>query len=357
MSELVSSNCKLADCTVATTGKCIEGLELELCPNYVRAEAASDKSSANEDSGKGTEELSRNVPQSDMMILPSGLDLDPLTGARITRARLTQVIVIAGDKDSGKTTLVSVLYDRFQKGSFAGYMFAGSQTLPGFERRCFPSRIVSDRVRADTIRTPRGDGQKLLHLKVRADDLSRPSQDILLSDISGEFFKDACNSTEGCRQLEILRRADHVALCLDGERLARAAYRHETFHTGVLLLRSALDAGMIGPRTFVEVLFTKRDLLGPEGSPALEYVASVRERIADQFKNRFAGLSFFEVAAAAPEKVDFPLAYGLDGVVPGWVEETALYTTSKNFDSRAIALSLARTEFDRFVLSSEGFDF
>lgn len=357
MSDLVTHHCKLAECTVATTGKCIEGLELGSCPNYVGTEIVPEESSATEDSSIAIEESSRGAAGSNMVVLPDGLDFDPISGSRITRARLTQVIVIAGDKDSGKTTLVSSLYDRFQMGPFAGYMFAGSQTLPGFERRCFPSRIVSDRVRADTIRTTRGDGQKLLHMKIRTDDLSRQSQDVLLSDISGEFFKDACNSTEGCRQLEILRRADHVALCLDGERLASSVYRHETFHTGVLLLRSALDAGMIGPRTFVEILFTKHDLLGPEGSVALQYVGSVRDRIANQFENRFAALTFFEVAAAAREKIEFPLAYGLDRVLPGWVEQTSLYATPKNFDSRAIASSLARTQFDRFALSSEGFNF
>ena len=261
------------------------------------------------------------------------------------------MIVIAGDKDSGKTTLVASVYDLFQAGPFAGYLFAGCGTFPGLERRCFPSRLASDRIHPDTTRTTRGDGQKLLHLKARIQDLSRPAQDIMFSDISGEVFKDACNSTEDCRQLQILNRADHVALCLDGEKLASTSLRHEAFNTAVLFLQSALDAGMIGLRTFVDVLILKRDLLGPVqgSSPALDYVHSIQERIGDQFDGKFGRLSFFEIAAR-PAVAEFPFGYGLEKVLPCWIEDTPLYSQPHPIELRELASSLAQTEFDRYVL-------
>jgi len=351
MSESPAHRCKLEECTVATTGKCVEGLDLSGCPNYINPAPEPEAEFDTVEVSRVETQVQPAQPAEELTVdLPNGLDFDPTTASQITRAQLTRVIVIAGDKDSGKTTLVSSLYDRFQEGPFAGYLFAGCGTLPGLERRSFPSRIASDRVTPDTTRTTRGDGQKLLHLKFRVQDLSRPSQDVMLSDISGEFFKDACNSTEGCRQLRILNRADHLALCLDGEKLASTTFRHEAFHTGVLLLQSALDAGMIGVRTFVDVLFTKRDLLGPpQGSTALDYVDGIRQKMTTQFERSFGRLRFFEVAAR-PSSLEFPFAYGLDQILPSWIEDTPLYAQPKPLDARILAASLAQTEFDRYAL-------
>jgi hypothetical protein len=205
-------------------------------------------------------------------------------------------------------------------------------------------------VHPDTIRTPRGAGQLHLHLKLRVEDLSRPIQHLLLSDISGEFFRDACDSTEGCQHLKVLRRADHIILCLDGEKLASSSLKHEAFSTGKLLLQSTLDAEMIGQHTFVDVLFTKRDLLGPlEGSSALDYLNKIRQGLRSEFAHRLGRLRFFEVAAR-PTVEGVPLAYGLDRVLPSWVEDTPFYTRPQLNDLRATAASLAQTEFDRYLL-------
>jgi Double-GTPase 2 len=351
MSQVVGHRCKLPQCTVATTGKCFEGLELSDCPNYLGTEteagvALTAVASESEEAADDAEQQD----EAEMIDLPDGLDFTPATASLITRAKLTRVIVIAGDQDSGKTTLVSSLFDKFQEGPFAGYLFAGCRTLPGLERRCFPSRIASERMHPNTTRTPRGDGQSLLHLKVRIEDLSHPTQGLLLSDISGEFFRDACDSTEGCQQLKVLRRADHLVLCLDGEKLASIGLRHEAYNTGKLLLQSTLDAEMIGRRTFVDILFTKRDLLGPlEGSSALNYLNNVRQGLMAEFADRLGRLRFFEVAAR-PSVAGFPLAYGLDRVLPSWVEDTPLYTQPQLSDLRVVAASLAQTEFDRYIL-------
>jgi len=232
-------------------------------------------------------------------------------------------------------------------GPFAGYLFAGCRTLRGLERRCFPSRLESERLHADTVRTSRGDGQSLLHLRLRAEMLDRPARDLLLSDISGEFFRDACDSTEGCQQLKVLRRADHVVLCLDGQKLASSNQRHEAFNTGKLLLQSALDADMIGRLTFVDILFTKRDLIGNE-TEAVNYLKSIQERLRKEFASRLGRLRFFEIAAR-PEREGFALAHGLDAVLPSWIEDTPFYTDRPSKDLIAFAASLATSEFDKYL--------
>ena len=352
MPDSVEHSCKLGDCSVATTGKCVEALDLSVCPNYVPE--------ASDEGPELTEELNQNDEATgdprvdiDTVNLPDGLDFDVVTGSLVTRAHLTRVIVVAGDKDCGKTTLVTSVYELFQLAPVAGYLFGGCRTFTGLERRCFSSRLASERSYADTIRTSRGDGQRFLHLKVRAEDLSRPPQDILFSDISGELFKDACNSTEECQQLQILKRADHIALCLDGKKLASAALRHEAFNTTSLFLQSALDAEMIGHKTFVDILVLKRDLLGTNdaSSQALDYVGKLQEKISNGFKDEFGRLRFHEIAAR-PMVAGFPFGYGLEQVLPSWVEETPLYGQPPPFSLREAASSLAKTEFDRYVLKT-----
>src|SRR5260370_42007879 len=107
---------------------------------------------------------------------------------------------------------------------------------------------------------------------------------------------------------------------------------------------------MVGVRTFVDVLFTKRDLLGPpQGSAALNYLDGIRQRMATQFERSFGRLRFFEVAAR-PSCGEFPFAYGLDQILPSWIEDTPLYAQPNPLDPQILAASLAQTEFDRYAL-------
>src|SRR5437763_1629473 len=123
MSQVIGHRCKLPECTVATTDKCIEGLEFIDCPNYLGTEIESQVAPpAVKDASDETADLAEQQDEAEMVDLPDGLDLTTTTASQIARGRLTRVIVITGDQDSGKTTLVSSLFDRFQEGPFAGYL-------------------------------------------------------------------------------------------------------------------------------------------------------------------------------------------------------------------------------------------
>src|ERR1044072_7601167 len=157
MPDSVEHSCKLGDCSVATTGKCVEALDLSVWPNYVPE--------ASDGGSELTEELNQNDATTgdptvdiDTVDLPDGLEFDLVTGSLVTRAHLTRVIVVAGDKDCGKTTLVTSIYELFQLAPVAGYLFGGCRTFTGLERRCFFSRLASEQSHADTIRTSRADG-------------------------------------------------------------------------------------------------------------------------------------------------------------------------------------------------------
>jgi len=177
-------------------------------------------------------------------------------GGEVVRSSPTSIVVVAGLVGSGKTTLVAGLYGLFHKGPFAGYLFAGSRTLPGFERRCHLARLCSERDSPDTERTGVSECQNLLHMRL-ADASSRCPYDVLFSDIYGEAFRRASDSTDECRKIAILKRADHVAILVDGKKAVDKPDRQGAFLAADSLLRQCLDAEMLDKTSNVQVVLTK----------------------------------------------------------------------------------------------------
>ena len=158
-----------------------------------------------------------------LMDLPHGKGLSPAETAAITRRAQTSIVLFAGTADSGKTTLLATLYLLFQRGPFADYLFAGSETLVGFENRVYFARTASGR---EAPATPRTSVSEYLHLQVRREDLSEPVRDVLLCDLSGEDFREAKDNSDACRGLRIISIANRFVLLVDGGKLAREDAKH-----------------------------------------------------------------------------------------------------------------------------------
>lgn len=265
------------------------------------------------------------VGSAQLIDLPSGegyrLDVtDPKSRSanEITRRRLTNVILFAGTADCGKTTLLASLYLMFHKQPFAGYCFAGSRTLVGFEKRVHLARIASGR---GTPTTERSKFSELLHLRVRKQDRSRPAKDLLLCDLWGEDFRDARDSVDGCRRLSVLRRADAFVLLVDGAKLARLEARQQAKSDPITLLRNCLDCGMLSETADVDVLFTKWDIVqrSDDRSGIEAFAEHIEGEIVRQFAPRVGSIRFTPVAAHS-QRPGLPLGYGLNGVFQSWVE-------------------------------------
>jgi hypothetical protein len=331
--------CRQEACPVEKTGKCLEGFEkLEECPHFITPPEL--------------EEI-KEIAKVEVAELPKEIEFldgdgfSPETATSITGAAVTRLIILAGAAESGKTTLLASLYGCFQEGPFAGYLFAGSQTLMGFERRCHLSRITSGREKPDTERTKPGSEKNLLHLRVRIEDLSRPAQNLLLSDISGETFRLAKDSTDEVLKLEMLKRADYFVLLLDGDKLSQQKTRQETFIDGVSLLRSCLDAKILGKNSFVNVLFTKWDLIEDNSDKAkiLQFIDHVETEMEERFKSRVGQLRFFRIAAR-PQKPLLEFGYGLKEIFPSWVEYGSQFHTVPLIEPCHL---VPEREFDRYL--------
>lgn len=344
MSEKLVGKCNKDGCTVAEDGKCLNGCsELKECPNYIMISEPVDTEA----------ELNDKTPTevhaiSDMIELPSGTGLSFDSATKITKASITRVIVLAGAAESGKTTLLASLYENFQKSSFAGYMFAGSQTIIEFENLCHLARISSNMTISDTERTKPGF-EKLFHLNVRIEDCGEPSQDLLFADISGETYNMVRDYTEECRKLQILKRADHLVLLIDGEKIADNRNRQEAFIDADLLLRSCLDAEMIGKRSFVEVLFSKYDLIeeNDDNEQINKFLNYIETTFRKRYEDKLGQLRFYSIAARPKHGSQVPFSFGLNKVFPSWIKETPF---TEPFQDTTSTELFSQREFDRYCL-------
>lgn len=352
MAEASARFCEQENCPLESEGKCLEGFNpADQCPHIksssiaVGDEVARRKMAAEDE--KETEENKSEIEA--LMPIPFGDDLTEASCRSIMSAQLTRLIVIAGESESGKTTLLTSIYESFQRGSLAGYFFAGSQTLPGFEHRCHPARIASGRSTAETMHTKRGE-KGILHLQVAKQvEANFVSQQLLLADVSGEDFKDARNSVDDAKQLHIVRRADHFLLLLNGAHLIDLSKRQRAMENARMLLLSLLDAQMLGDWSLVDVLFNKNDVM--ESHDDQTGLEQFLQHLTDSFKQRYelrlGRLRFYRIAARPPQPIAMEKATKLDLLFPDWVEESNQFSAIPNLTATP-RLTTGR-EFDLFL--------
>lgn len=259
--------------------------------------------------------------EAELIDLADGNELSEQQALAIEIAVPTRLIVVAGPAECGKTTLLISLYELFQWGQVSGYVFTGSQTLPGFERRCHNSRIASDRATADTLRTRYEDNEAhYLHLRVSQAEALTNRIDFLFTDLSGESFERARDSIEECQQLSFLLRTEHFMILLDGEKFAQAGKRWAIIQEAELLLRSCLDSNMLGKNTFVEVVLAKYDYLeiAPDRAELDEIYKRVEEDFRSRFEERVGRLIFEQIAARPLPNSQLPFGYGVISMLNRW---------------------------------------
>lgn len=258
----------------------------------------------------------------DLIDLPTGKELDETGAQKLEVGRPVRLVVVAGPVGCGKTTLLTSLYELFQWGPVSGYSFAGSNTLPAFERRCYLSRTASERLEPDTERTPFGE-VRYLHLRVCPEDFSREI-DFLFTDVSGETFERARDSTAECQQLTFLRQADHFLLLLDSEKLIVKERRWEVAHDSMTLLRSCLDSGMLAANCLVNVLWTKFDYFeAASGAEHARFLAQLEGEVKTEFGSRIGHLSFSRIAARPTQVDGLKFGHGLPELLNYWASASS----------------------------------
>lgn len=244
--------------------------------------------------------------------------LNASDGGNIARGGPTSIVVVAGPARCGKTTLVAGLYELFHRGPMGGYMFAGSRTLPGFEQRCHLARVASGLDTPDTERTMRSEGKDLLHLRL-AEREGGAFRNILFSDIYGEAFRRAADVAEDCQKFTVLKRACHVAVLVDGAKVADRAERQAAFTSADSLVGQCLDCGMFNGESSVQVVVTKWDLLA--GNARIEkFVDGKLDWLSGRYASRVGSLSAHKVSIRPPGGGAIKPGHGMADLLGIWAQ-------------------------------------
>jgi Double-GTPase 2 len=275
----------------------------------------------------GTEEQDDAEPRAQALRRPSdvvsvfqgdALKLDEAT--RITERYDAKVVVLVGDKDVGKTTLIAETHHAFLAGPLAGHRFAESMTLPGFERRCFQARTRSRRETADTFRTSLSTGVRLFHLAVRSDTLFTATQHLLIADVSGEAFKSMRHRSEEVDKFApFLQRAHCVTMLVSGWRLASGKHAQHARATSRTLLNVLLERQALSSSSIVQYVVTKWDCV--VRGQAVAAANALLGEVQSQYSGRLRDLTCHQVATRGGADVGLAPRFGLEGLFGAWASQ------------------------------------
>lgn len=282
--------CSNPECDFGQTGECVDGLEPPECPHTsVVAVEPSDQESELVDDGTVQPPVPAVVPL---------FGISPLTTRQsnlVSADRGATVILLAGEAEAGKTTLLVSLYELFRQGPIGDVRFAGSQTLLAFEKRAWPGRAASGVERPDTERT--SEGVAFLHLLVEHAESHR---DVLITDIWGETFENIIEGAMASEDLPIVPRVDVALVMVDGGRIAEVAERQDAISRARLLVGGLTEDDALRPQARLIIALNKTDLLSDEDKT---WWSERRKNIAEPADRRLTDVRFIEIAArpaAAP---------------------------------------------------------
>lgn len=313
--------CSQAQCKVGETGSCLEGFTPEECSHHqwnLEEQAEGDATDA-QLGGEGPDAAEAEVAETLVRDLHHGDALTLSEASVISVSGPSRLIVLAGDRDSGKTTVITSLYEQFLGGPFCNLQFAGSLTLPGFEQRAFHARMDSGRERADTPRTPTPAGLKVLHLCLVAEDSDPRRLHMLFGDLSGEWYRLSRESLADASELQFLRHTDRLCLLVNGEKLASPRERLGEIDEVQGTLRSLLEAQVLGSQSRIDVVCSKWDLVHGNDA-AVGFLEHEFDEIRAAFEDDVRELHFDRIAARpAQVTTAVPHGFGLDVLLERWV--------------------------------------
>ncbi len=300
--------CKQEQCPVRESGKCLEGLDPDACSHFYWETIDIDN--------EITEKAIVKSSEPSLIRLFDGNELTIDTIGMVTNKYDTCLIIIIGESNSGKTTILTSLYDMFQTGEFREHYFAGSLTQIGFETRCHLSRSCSKSNIPETLKTPNKDFS-FLHISYKkSDNLDAEATHILLSDISGERFALANASSSIMTEMDLMKNADHLVYLLDVEKLSNKFEKRAVLTKAAQFVTRAIDNKIFTQETDLHVVFSKGDILQSLDNPIVEEVIN---EFQSRFNQRLKNIKFSIVASRPKPPTDkFPFGYGLEDLLELW---------------------------------------
>jgi hypothetical protein len=258
-------------------------------------------------------------------------------GLRSLRARRdTQLVLLLGPEASGKSTLLTALYERVARGESPVCWFAGCETLLGFESRCHLGRAASGRQEPDTARTPHRSLDRYLHLRIATQD--QRARDLVLVDLAGEHFDHLAKTADFGEYQACLEMAHHVVVVADGAALVSVAERHAALRSLQNVARILAECALLGEEHHVDLVVSKVDLVRCASNEHRSWV----ERKAAELYEILPGSGSLIETAARPADSGQPV--GLDPVLLSWLQPRR-----QRARASAVADSAKRRSFESFA--------
>lgn len=253
MNAVIERRCNQPGCGGPASGVCIENFSFEECPNVT----ISNPLESYDGEGFAVPEESGDTAIASFVTTSPGPTFDTIKCDEFLRRRSATVVAVIAGPEVGKTTLLATIYELSRRGRMPEIEFAGSETILGFEQRCYLARESSNLPAPDTPRTRVG-GPQYLHIRLLIDGFLA---DLILADRPGENYTKAIEMPAVLRDYEEVARAEHLLILIDGREFSvnphSAAASARRFYRG--LLQNGLRQDQ-----HVHLVFTKADLFSGE---------------------------------------------------------------------------------------------
>ncbi len=262
--------CSQEGCEAPVGGACALGHASPVdCPQASAiAAVAGDQPS---DSGNLAPAAESRVEQPEPQPLPgvplrSGEALTEQEASRMAAEAGIRLTVPLGPVHAGKTTLAVGMYERFLRGQWGDAGFLWSDTLLDLEMLAFPARLASGADIPTTWRTKlKEDGHHLLHLRIRSGQVARA--DLVFGNLPGETSERIRNGVQADVELPLIRNADRVLVCIDGEHIASPGLAAIGISSARQTLRVLHESQCLRTGCQVALILTKFDLVsGDDGA-------------------------------------------------------------------------------------------
>lgn len=246
--------CTQTECSLITTGRCVNGLEPEDCPNR-KINVLKDTipiPSITED---------ERLPET--IRLPWGESFSEEEISHITYRYPCRLILAIGEPSCGKSTLYAALFDSFQKGGLGEYIFASTKTPIGFEKIC---HLAREKCKGKIPTTERTKSHEFtyLHLAVKNKVTNEKIEHLIFADVNGERFQAAKDNDEEMIKLSVLKRADQIFFIADGGLLLSNGEKHVVRSDAWKIIDRCIQNNMINNQG-VALVITKCDEINSVG--------------------------------------------------------------------------------------------
>jgi len=233
-----------------------------------------------------------------------------------------RVILIAGSHCSGKTTLITSIYEYFQRNLYKyPFIFSGSKTLIELERLCYFSRISSNGNNQQE-RTTLDEKENFIHLCVRDKLRKMPSVNLYLSDFPGEKYLALNSNNSEFTKLKSLTIVDHIVFLVDGKELV--SNRSSAYDTTISIIKSVLDfinSNKLSPN--ITLLFSKWDIIRTleteKRKSVVKYIKNRNDKLRAFINHQYGIDLFITEIAARPSRDSLVIDKNIVGLLSQWI--------------------------------------